>query len=301
MAINSIEEIPTPRHLTRHQITNVDTPEEINTVLNKVYDFSKDVADYMEEQYQILHNGALIRSWQVEELLASTIGAGTISVDKIYLGNDRFELDGALGQIRVKDDADVTMLEFGEFGSGTDWGIKVRNGAGSVVFSALSNAGTSMDGAIITNATLNGAALIDATLTGAKLVGGTITGVKIANSTITDSNVNDINGSTIDNASIANGKLISISADKITLSGTLACTSTSTAIDITDSGLIHFSGGGDIVMDMSGSNMNFIIYRNASAVEKGYIFLNSSDHFKFLGASGTTVYVQASGSGHKNI
>lgn len=297
MAISSIEEIPTPRGLTRFQVENVDTPEDINTALNSVYDFAKDVANYMEEQYEILHNGALIRSWQVEELLASTIGAGTITVDNIYLHDDKFELDGALGQIRVKDDGGIVMLEFGEFASGTDWGIKVRNASNDVIFQALSNAGVTFDGSVITNATISGAALINGTITGAKIDGATITGANIVGATITGSLIDSqtIAGSNIANNTITDTQVGSLSASTIN-AGTLTVDG-SPAISVTGSGAMVFQSGGDIIMKHSGSGDDSLVQlKTSSDVLKGELGYNSTNDITYLRSANTAdLYVISDG------
>jgi hypothetical protein len=158
--------IPTPPP----QVTIDNIGEQIG-VNNQQNQFNRRMSSFMDDLYNILHNGYLVRSLRIESIGAEKLVAGTIVVDSIFLSNGKFELDGVLGQIRIKDDQapPVTIIEIGEFASGTDWGIKVRDSDGSIKFQALSNAGVFLDGAVILNSTLVNATLVNETIETGKI------------------------------------------------------------------------------------------------------------------------------------
>lgn len=264
--------------------TAVTSFEEMNTVLDELNRYNRDVARYNDDLYNILHSGYLVRSFRVENLTADTITSGVIGVDQIFLGDETFELDGILGQIRVTDDqgSPVTRVEIGKFGSGSDYGIKVRDASGTVVFQATSS--TFIDGAAITNATITGVKLVNATVGTTKLEDLAITTGKLANSAVTNAKVSDL------------------SASKITVSGTLTVTSSQTAIAVTGAGAVVFSGGGDMIMRASGSNFNYITFQNSSSQDRGFLNYNGSTNFVNLVASGGAgIAIDASGSSGADV
>ena len=272
MAVDSIESLPTPQPPEQVEISDISTVRE---AMNGVYNWSRNVAKYHEDLYLILHSGALVRSFQVEELLAGTIGAGTISVDQIYLGSSKFELDGVLGQIRILDDAAVVMVEIGEFGGGSDWGIKVRNGSNAVVFSALSNAGTTMDGAIITNSTLVNAQIVD--VAGNKLTGSgfiSATDISVTSLSSISANFGTITAGTI-NATVA------INAGAIN-AGTFTADGSPLAIVVTGSGACQFKTGGDIELWSQASDTSTLYFMNSSGAEKANMGYHQTSNYLWL-------------------
>ena len=247
----------------------VQSIEDANTVFEDLARYNRDVMRYNDDLYNILHSGALVRSFQVEELSADQIIAGVISVDQVYLLDDKFELNGVLQQIIVKDaqGTPVTRVEIGKFGAGSDYGIKIRNAAGTVVFQATST--TSINGAVITNATIDGAALTDTTLDGVKLKNTTVTNSKVASD---------------------------ISATKVT-AGTLVCSSTSVAISVTSGGQVILSNGSDIIFKASASGNNSVCsFRTSGNVEKGYIYLNPTTSQFGLASDGYDLHILANNS-----
>jgi hypothetical protein len=248
--------------------TAVNSLEELNGVLEELSRYNRGVARYNDDLYNILHSGYLVRSFRVENLTADTITSGIIGVDQIYLGDEKFEFDGILKQIRVKDaqPSPVTRVEIGAFGSGADYGIKVRDAAGTLVFQAAST--TFIDGAVINNATITGAKLVNATVGTTKLEDLAITTGKIASGAVT------------------NAKITDLSASKITVSGTLTVSSATTAIAVTGAGAVVFASGGDIIMRASGSNFNYITFQNGSSQNRGYLNYNATSNFMFLTSTG---------------
>lgn len=238
--------------------------------------WNREVARFNNELYNILHSGNLVRSFRVEELTADKIAAGTIGVDQIFLGSSKFELDGVLEQIRLDDaqGSPVTRLEIGKFGSGADYGIKVRDSSGTVVFQAAST--TFLNGATITNASIDDSKISG--VDGSKLAAGSVTGSKIASLTITDAN--------IANATITNAKISDLSATKIN-TGTLTVDG-SPAITVTSAGALTFTSGGDIIMKASGTNFNYIKFQTSAGSTKAQLtYDSSSDLFSISDAGGT--------------
>ncbi|RJQ39442.1 MAG: hypothetical protein C4555_03250 [Dehalococcoidia bacterium] len=270
MANEYAEELPYPKVPSQVKVSTFD---DLNSVLENHSRFFRDISRYQDELMTALHAGYLIRDFRVENLSADKIIAGTIGVDQIYLFDNKFELNGALQQIIVKDNqaSPVTRVEIGKFGSGADYGIKIRNSSGTVVFQATST--TFIDGAVITNATISDSKIIG--MDGSKLTDGTVT----------------------------NGKIASLSANKITLSGTLTCTSSTTAINVTSAGVVIFSGGGDMIFKATASDSNFISFRNSGNTEKGSIIYSpSSDVFSINNANGSDIFIDAQyGSGTRNV
>lgn len=249
---------------------DITTLEDAGSYIHDLQGWITAVQFYQNDLYNILHNGYLVRNWQIENLTAGSITSGTINVDQLYLGNSHFEFDGLLGQIRVKDNQStpVTMFEAGTIG-GVDYGMKVRNSSNQVVFQALSTGGVFMDGAIINNATITGAKLVNATVGGTKLEDLAVSTAKLAN------------------AAVTNAKLGSISADKITLSGTLTCNSATTAIAVTSSGQVVFSAGGDIIMRSTASDTSFLQFQTSAGSARGTILYRPTDNdFIIRGAGG---------------
>ena len=265
---------------------DIGTIEDAATYIHDLQGWITAVQYYQNDLYNVLHSGYLVRAFQVESLTADTITSGTITVDQLYLGDSHFELDGLLGQIRVKDNqaVPVTMFEAGTIG-GSDYGIKVRNSSNTVVFQALSVGGVFMDGAVINNATITGAKLVNATVGTTKLEDLAITTGKLAN------------------AAVTNAKISDLSASKITVSGTLTCSSSTTAIAVTSSGQVVFSAGGDMIFKATASDSNFISFRNSANSERGSIqYSPTSNIFYVTNANGSDLFIDATyGSGSPEL
>lgn len=250
MANDTIETLVFPKIPDQINVTNFD---DLNSLLTDFHRYNRGVAAYNDDLYNILHSGYLIREFQVESLSADKLTAGTIAVDQVYLFDDKFELNGAVQQLIVKDNQATPKqrVQIGKFGAGSDYGIKIYDSSGAIVFQATST--VLMNGAIITNAT------------------------------ISDSKINDLNGNKLFDNSVGNSKILSLSASKITVTGTLTCSSSGTAINVTSSGVVLFSGGGDIEMRATASNSNFITFKNSLSQQKGQIGYNpASDRMSFL-------------------
>lgn len=226
--------------------TAVNSLEELNGVLEELSRYNRGVARYNDDLYNILHSGYLVRSFRVESLEAGKIGAGTITTNQLFLGSQNFTLDGVLSQMRVQDaqNPPVTRVEIGAFGSGSDYGIKVRDAAGTLVFQAAST--TFINGAVITNATISNA------------------------------KITDVDGNKIHNGTIGDSKIANLSAGKIT-AGTLIVDG-SPAIQVTSSGAMVFTNGGDIIMRAATNDFNFISWRTSGNAERANVAYNSSNN-----------------------
>jgi len=126
----TLEVISGPKPPAFNMEGNIEALQESMAMQNE---HNKQLARFQGELYNILHNGNLVRSFQVEKLTADKLIAGTIAVDKIYLGDTTFELSGILKRIIIKDDSDTVRVDFGRFGAGTDYGMKLYDLAGAVI------------------------------------------------------------------------------------------------------------------------------------------------------------------------
>lgn len=108
----------------------------------------------------------------IVSLTAGKITAGTIGVNQIYVGSTRFEIDGLNERMRVLDGAGQVRVTIGKLGSGsTNYGIELRDSAGSVIFATGSS--SSINGAFIASASIGSAAIND--LAANKITAGTFT------------------------------------------------------------------------------------------------------------------------------
>lgn len=257
MPNDTVDTVPFPKPPS--QMT-VSTIEDVNTFLDKQARYNRDIARYSNELYNILHNGYLVRDFQVENLSASKISAGTIAADDIYLFDDRFRLNGSTGQIVIKDENNTDRFVAGKFGSGVDYGAKIYKSDGSVLVD-LTGLGLN----VVTNQNVDP----NANISGTKLADATIGSAKIAN------------------AAITNAKIDSLSASKITLSGTLEINTSATAIDCTGAGACVFSNGGDIIMRASPSgDTNYLSFRTSgNAIRGSLTYSVTSNEFRIAGVN----------------
>lgn len=250
-----METLVQPRTPARREIL---TLEDAAASLKEIQRWTAGMANFNDSLYNILHSGYLVRSFRVESLEAGKIGAGTITTNQLFLGSDNFVLDGVLSQMRIEDDQNppVVRVEIGAFGSGSDYGIKVRDASGAVVFQSAST--TFINGAVITNAT------------------------------ISDSKIIGMNGSKLTDGSVADSKIANLSAGKIT-AGTLIVDG-SPAIQVTSSGACVFQSGGDIIMRASAAgDNNFISWRTSGNAERANAMYNATTNIFTLQSSGGAV------------
>lgn len=276
MPADTFETLILPNPPTEREILTV---EDAARSLKEQVQWNKALATYSNDLYNVLHDGYLVRTWRIEELTADLITAGTITTEELYIYDSHFQIDGANGQIVITDENDTTRLVIGKFGSGTAYGIKGYKSDGTLMFNISDT--VSLNGALITNGTLSGNTLIT----------GTVNGTSLANLTIPAGKYGT--------GSIVNQDIGNLSASKITVSGTLTCTSSTTAINVTSAGVVIFSGGGDIIMKATASDSNFISFRNASNSERGLIsYSPTSNIFYINNGNGSNLYIDATyGSG----
>ena len=252
MPVDTLETVLFPKPPQERMVGSI---QEQQTVNDAQFRFNRKLSQYQQELYNILHSGYLVRDFQVENLTANKILAGTITTDQLYIHDSHFEINGVLGQIIVKDyqATPVTRVEIGRFAAGTDAGIKIRKADGSILVD-LTGLGLN----VVIDSNISPTANID----GAKLKDLSILNAKIANATI------------------ANAKILSLSADKITLNGTLTVNSSLTAINCTGAGAVVFSSGGDIIMKASAAgDNNFVSFRTSGNSERASLTYNAASNF----------------------
>ena len=222
--------------------------------------YLKEVDKYLADQFTSISDmqSSITQGWIVDglrviNLTADNITANTIFTNDFYIGSDgngSIAMSGTTTQIIIKDENGTDRVITGKLGAAaTDWGAKFLDSTGTVKFQTGSI--TFIDGAIITNAT--------------------ITGGKIANATITGGN---IGSNTVANSNIASG----LSTSKVT-TGTLTCSSSEVAIDVTSGGAVILRNGADIIMRASASGeTSFLSFRTSSDSSRGNISYSVTDN-----------------------
>lgn len=250
----------------------------------------------------------------LNSLSVSKLIAGTLAVDAVYIGSTKFELDGLLRQMRIKDNqgTPITVVEIGEFAT-DDHGIKIRNAAGTVIFQA-STTTTFIDGVVMKAGTITATALNVTELSAIVADLGTITAgiitaalirssasnprIELTTTALTGYNsggdvIFDLQtGGTVrfgdsgaDNILFSSG-VLTVTGDIIATGNiqTSAVTdakvsdmsfSKITAGEITTSGIIKLASGADIQLKASSSgNNNLILFKNSSGLNKGVLAYN---------------------------
>ena len=117
---------PTPPPSVR--VTSI---EEADFAIENLNRHLKAIAGYNDQQSTQLNSSFLVKGEQVDSLSVDKLLAGTIAVDKVFLGGSQFELNGLLKKIIIKDaqDTPVTRIEIGSFGAGAFYGLKLWDAA----------------------------------------------------------------------------------------------------------------------------------------------------------------------------
>lgn len=309
------------------------TPVEKNS---DIAIFQSELQSYLGQlaRYEIARKESLIdtlTSGDIESIAADKVIAGTISVDQIYVGSSKFELDGLLTQLRIKDGNGTLRVNIGEFGAGTDAGIKAYKSDGTLLIDISDT--VYLDGVIIADNTVSADA-INATQLSAitadlgTITAGTITGALIRTSAsnprvemtstgiagydsggvaifdLTTSGTVRFGKSTADNIlwDSTAGTLV-ITGDVITTGNIVNSAVTDakissmsftklTAGTITTSGVANFTGGADINMTAATGSNNYLTFKNSSGTTKGTItYVSSTDNFGVLATSTANLYL----------
>lgn len=248
--------------------TQVNSITDVNTVLEQQARYNRQMLEYNTELYQMLHEQYLVKNFRVDSLTANTITSGTITSDQIYLFDERFELNGATGQIIVKDENGTTRFVAGKFGSGTDYGAKVFKSDGSVLYDL-----TGLGANVVTNSNIQS---------------GAVTADKVTTSSLSALSANM---GTLTAGTITAGGTINAGALK---TGTLTVNSSTVAINVTSAGAVVFSAGGDIIMRASGTDHNFISFRTSGNAERANIAYNSATNiFTLQSLNGANLRIQS--------
>jgi len=165
-------------------MTVMEDFEDIQIFANAVQRHLSNVALYSKYKEASLLD---VLEDDIEAMSVDKLTAGTLDVDKVFVGGSSFELDGVLTQLRIKDQqgTPVTRVEMGIFATGSDAGIKIRNAAGTVIFQTGDT--TFIDGVVISDNTIvadamnvTNLAAIEANL--GAVTAGSITGLLIRTS-----------------------------------------------------------------------------------------------------------------------
>lgn len=226
--------------------TQVNSITDVNTVLEQQARYNRQVLEYNTELYQMLHEQYFIKEFRVDSLTANTITSGTITSDQIYLFDERFELNGATGQIIVKDENGTTRFVAGKFGSGTDYGAKVFKSDGSVLYDL-----TGLGANVVTNTNIQN---------------GAVTADKVTTSSLSALSANM---GTLTAGTITAGGNINAGALK---SGSITLTGGGVTMSVTGSGNVVFSGGADIVMRATPTgDTTYLSWRTSGNSERGKV------------------------------
>ncbi len=108
-----------------------------------------------------IKQGWLIKDARIVNLDASKITANSILTQVLYVGNQKFALDGTQTLLIIQDNqaTPTTRVKIGKLGTGNQqYGIQVMDNTGTVKFQASDT--TFIDGAVITNATITGSKIV---------------------------------------------------------------------------------------------------------------------------------------------
>jgi len=164
--------------------------------VKKIATYMKHVANSVNDIGLATKAGYLIDTVRILNLTAANIFANNIITELLKVGLDgRIELDGINQKITIRDGNGTIRVELGRFSATlSDWGIRVSNSAGTIIFQATS--ATFINGAIITDATITNAKVLNSTLTGSKIANTTIGTTNMGNASINeDKRINSYNQS----------------------------------------------------------------------------------------------------------
>ena len=150
-------------------------------------------AMFLVDAGNVYMNNAFIANLHADTITTGTFGADRLAADsiearhikaeetwtsKLYLGTGDLKLDGSAGNVTYTRDG-VDLVQIGALGAAGN-GIVVRNTAGNMVFRALDDGTTEIDGAIIKAATINQAAIDNLQVDSIHLADGAVGAWKVS-------------------------------------------------------------------------------------------------------------------------
>ena len=240
----------------------------------------------IEDLNTAITQGYIVDGIRVINLQADQIEADTVLSNRIYIGSDQLiELDGVNQQIKVTDDAGQVRVKIGKLGAATtDWGIDVLDKDGNLEFS--SSTVTFIDGVIITDGSIVGTDKIQANSVSANEI-------SVTNLAAINADLGTITAGTI-NATV------SVNATAID-AGTLTADGSPVAIQITSSGALLMSSGGDAIFRSNATDYSAISFQSSGSVEVGRIQLDGAASnptgLQIASLSGDNLTLTATGSG----
>ena len=194
----------------------------------------------INEMQNSIESGWLIDTVRILNLTVDNVFADQILTETLYVGSaQKIQLLGASNTIEIYDEQGTPQLRtrIGDLGTGTsNWGQEWWDSSGTLIMSVGDT--VFIDGAVIN----------DATITNAKIF--------------------DVNGTKLTNNSVAHGKISSVNASTISV-GTLTADGSPVAINITGSGALVCSSGGDIILRASASgDSNVLLFQTSGGTNK---------------------------------
>lgn len=171
---------------------------------------------------EILAGAVTAAKISVSQLDAISANMGTLTAGTVRDTASKFIIDLANRKISMIDEqgVPVTRVEIGELGAlSTDWGIRIRNSAGTIIYDLTGLAANTVDSTQIVNNAVITTKLADLNVTTAKLNDLAVTSGKLGDSSVVTAKLADlgVTGAKIDNVTISGGKLIAhtITANEI--------------------------------------------------------------------------------------
>ena len=177
---------PTPPPSVR--VTSI---EEADFAIENLNRHLKAIAGYTDQQSTQLNSSFLVKGEQVDSLSVDKLLAGTIAVDKVFLGGSQFELNGLLKKIIIKDaqDTPVTRIEIGSFGAGAFYGLKLWDAQGALKLQVSDT--TFINGDIISKATIGTLQIANNAVGSLQITDSAIGTLQIENNAITNIKIGD--------------------------------------------------------------------------------------------------------------
>jgi hypothetical protein len=206
----------------------------------------------VEDLNTAISNGYIVDGIRVRNLQADAIAANSVLSNKIFVGDEQLiELDGVNNLIKIKDGNGEDRVVLGKFGSGnTNYGIEVNDDSGTTQFRSTTT--TFLEWGIINNVSIGTADIENGAITNALIANLAVDNAKIANSTIEAA------------------KISSLDADDIS-AGTLTADGSPVAVEITSSGALLFSSGGDAVFRSNATDFSAAVFESSGGSEVGIL------------------------------
>lgn len=224
----------------------------------------------INEMQNSIESGWLIDTVRILNLTVDNVFADQILTETLYIGSSqKIQLLGASNTIEIYDEQGTPQLRtrIGDLGTGTsNWGQEWWDSSGTLLMS------------VGDTVFIQGAVIVDATLTNAKYPTQELTGNRMVNDTLTDTQIGSLSASTIN-------------------AGVLNVDGSPSAINVTSTGNLNLSGGGDVNLTaQSISDFNYMnFYNYLSSLRATIGLVNSGADLQIDANTGTLDLIGTSG------